>query len=135
MAPSAFASGSFLYFEFDYRFRWPFENDFQLRFDSAPLALSSLLKFLDKYYPGPAFFESKAKRLAKIASQWLDRPGHAGRVFWNEDRRHLFETYETEGCELTWPDDENELAWGIKELLKVLAPKAKEYYEVCTCFT
>jgi hypothetical protein len=96
---------------------------------SANLALEALLLFLERRFPGPQFFDSDAKRLGKIAYQWLARG--AGRVFWDESHQHLDLTEEYDEDELwVWPEHKDRLVAETKDLLKQLKDDAKAFYEV-----
>ena len=49
-------------------------------------------------------------------------------MYWGKDHRHLELSDAIEGAELTWPDDETTLNWGVKQLLVWLKPHAEEFY-------
>ena len=97
-----------------------------LSWDYHPEATVSLESFIQAHYPEHEFYNSNAYRLSRIAHQWL--ASEAGFHFWRPDGANQIAASDEELH--VWDDDQPELEYAIYELLKLEAPRMKEFFAV-----
>ena len=128
----AWDTGSFLVLS-DHKLLLQVFYDLQLKPDSQELALKSLLRFLDSQYPNDInlFLNARARNLKRVAFRWL--ASGEGRRFWGSDETHIQEGEMTEDFGvLQWsePDACDEMIYNVRELLVMMKPMMKHFYEV-----